>query len=723
MVELVAGAETEDDSGATVRLASTVMDREGFDESDVVAVEGRRRTVAMIGSPHGGEREIARLGERVRRNADVDTGNPVDVSAVDDRPARIVGVRPMRGTEVRGGETALRRRLDGTPVVTGDVVTVTLLRGSLTVSFRVTETRPDGPVLVGEDAAIELREEGDDPVRLSTGSVSYRDVGGLGDSREALRDLVELPFEYGDVFDAFGGRPPTGILVYGPSGTGKTLLAKAAANEVTAAPVAIACPALFEADRPADRLRTAADEAVEREPALFVLDDVDAIGGAGDDAGTTERRLLVALRSVMDRLADRDVVVLGTVSDPDDLDETLRRGGRFDREVELEVPDRDGRTDILSVLTRRLPLTGDVDLGAIASRTHGFVGADLRTLVDEAVLAGVRRVVGTDGRDPDSDPDPGLGGLDDVTLRQPDFEHARSAVEPSAMRELFVEVPDVSYEDVGGLEDAKRQLARAVELPLQYPELFERIGTTPPRGLLLYGPPGTGKTLLARAVASATDANFIAVDGPELLDRYVGESERAVREVFRRARQNAPTAVFFDEIDAIAPERGGGSEAQVIERVVSQLLTELDGIEALGDVVVIAATNRPEIVDPALLRPGRFEKIVEVPIPDAEAREGVFEVHTREVPLEDVDLTALAAETEGYTGSDIEAVVREACLLAIEDYLAATDFAPDDDAELRVTREQFDRALAAVPPSITGDTREFYEGIADRLRERTGRDR
>ncbi|MEF8790473.1 MAG: AAA family ATPase [Haloarculaceae archaeon] len=683
-----------------VRLTTELADRLGVEEGDVVAVTGSRRTVARVvlgGSPA--------LGERVRRNAGAEPGTAVTVEPASAPTAESVELEVSRA--VRGADSFLRRRLEGDPVLAGDTVEATLQGGAVRVTFTVGETRPAGPVVVGERTDLRVEGPDDGPPRLDTGTVGFDDVGGvpwLG----AFRDLVAMPFARGEAFEALGGRPPGAVLVHGPPGSGKTLLARAVAND---GPVeTLAVPATAFLDDP-DGIYDLAETAVDRAPAVLVLDDVDAVGRAAPAAGeasSTARRCTVALRSLLDDLRRHpDVLVVGTATDPDDLDPSLRRGGRFDREFELPVPDRDGRREILGALTRAAPVW-NVDLDDLAGRTFGHVGADLRALVDEAVLRAVRR---TDEAD-----------ADEAVLAPADFEAALSAVEPSAMREVAAEVPAVTFDDVGGLAEAKRELVRAVELPLRRPDLFEAAGVDPPRGVLLYGPPGTGKTLLARAVAGVTDANFIPVKGPELLDKYVGESERAVREVFRRARQTAPAVVFFDEIDALAPERSGGSGSgsRTTERVVSQLLTEVDGLEPRGEVAVVATTNRPELVDPALLRPGRLERVVPVSLPDGEAREEILGVHTRSVPLDGVDLSEIARKTDGYSGSDLEAVVREASLLAIEERLRE-ERTGSAAGEVRVTADAFERALDAVGPSVTPEVRDHHRGLRERFDGRSVR--
>jgi transitional endoplasmic reticulum ATPase len=611
-------------------------------------------------------------------------------------------------------------------------------------------------------------------------NVYPEDVGGLTRERAALADAVRV-LRGDDLFERLGRQPATGVLLGGPAGVGKTRLVHALVNETGATFVPLDAIRLAElgGDRADERLSDAAERARRGAPALVHVADLDAV--APEDGSESQRRLVVRLGRFLDELADAPgAIVVGEARRLGGVAAALRRGGRFDREVEFRAPSREERRELLGIHVRGLALGDDVDLDELAGRTHGFVGADVASLVRAGVSAAARRldaggpddvpgggpgIAGagagasgpgarpdanaSDGRDRSGDPTPtsarararsaglgdgdaGLGdddgggdggvgepvpdGADDgrsdadgPRVRMVDFRTALEEVEPSAMRDAAVEVPDVTWDDVGGLAAAKRELVRSVEWPLTHPELFAGAGISPPQGILLYGPPGTGKTLLARAVANATDANFISVKGPELLNKYVGESERAVREVFERARQNAPAVVFFDEIDAVSPERSD-DDSGAPERVVSQLLTELDGIEGLESVTVIGATNRPDRIDAALLRPGRLERIVEVPLPDESARESIFRVHTRSMPLRGIDPVDLAARTEGYSGSDIEAVVREAGMLAVEDALGR-DGAADG---IVVTADHFDRALAASEPSITPEQRDYYRDLADR---------
>jgi transitional endoplasmic reticulum ATPase len=650
---------------------------------EYVRIEGRERTVAFA-SRANVEADGVALGQHVRTNAAVEAGDRVTVSKVSVAPAHRLTVSPIRGVEVSEGEIPLADSINGWPVSAGDVIDATLLEDAITVSFSVTDTDPDGPVVVTDETTIIARNEPAQGDREGYLPASFDDIGGLSEPLEALGDAVVLPLERPDLFEELGEDPAGGVLLTGPSGSGKTLVSRALATEIGAHVVWLDASTISSKRSPAikrefDRI---VREARAKSPTLVVVDEVDAIAPADARASDRADRVGTHLRSLLDDLgSEPGVVVLGTAVDADDLPASLRRGGRFEREIDLPTPDEAARRDILTVLTRTVPLGMDVDLRTVAAGTNGFVGADLEAIVNEAVLEAGRRVG---------------PGADTPLVRMTEFEAALEVVEPSGMREISAAVPDVSYDDIGGLEDAKREVIRSVEWPLAYPDLFERLDADPPRGVLLYGPPGTGKTMLAKAVANATDANFVSIDGPEVLDKYVGESERAIRSVFERARSNAPSVVFFDEIDAIAPRRGQDFGTHAVERVVSQLLTELDGLEPLADVVVLAATNRPDVIDPALLRPGRFEHLVEIGLPDVGARREIFGVHTRSVPMGDVDLGVLASETAGYTGSDIAAVIREASLLAIEDAITGQSAGAP-----RVTADHFARALGTVEPSAS----------------------
>ena len=520
--------------------------------------------------------------------------------------------------------------------------------------------------------------------------ISYDDIGGLKDEVKKVREMIEIPLKKPEIFEKLGVAPPKGVLMHGPPGTGKTLLAKAVANESDAHFILINGPEIMSkyVGGSEENLREFFEEAEENAPSIIFIDELDAIAPKREETqGETERRTVAQLLTLMDGLNSRgQVVVIGATNRPDSIDGALRRPGRFDREIEIGVPDKDGRKEILEIHTRGMPLAEDVDLDNLAETTHGFVGADLEALSKEAAMRVVRRIIPDLNSDDEVPPEV----FEKLIVTKDDFKTALKEIQPSALREVLVQVPNVSWDDVGGLDDAKQELKEAVEWPLKYPDKFEKFGITPPKGTLLYGIPGTGKTLLAKAVANESDANFIAIKGPELLSKWVGESEKGVREVFRKARQTAPTVIFFDEIDSIASNRGAeAGDSGVTKRVVNQLLTEMDGLEELDDVAIIAATNRPDILDPGLVRPGRFDRHIKVDTPDEESRLAIFKVHTKDMPLaEDVKLSRLAKNTEGYVGADIEAVCREAAMLTLRE---------DINSET-VSMKFFEKAMEKVKP-------------------------
>ncbi|WP_435348886.1 CDC48 family AAA ATPase [Haloarchaeobius sp. HRN-SO-5] len=722
----VQGLAPQDAGRGIARLSQEAMAELGVEQGDVIRLTGRRQTVAKVRSGYEDDAaDVVRVDGNVRANADVGIDEFVEVEAVEVEPAESITVALPEYVILRGAEPYLARYLLDRPVLRGDSVHLRLLGQSLV--FLVTKTAPSGPVIITEETTLSIRDE---PIteadlkgeRTELPDVTYEDVGGLGRELDQIREMIELPLKHPELFRRLGIAPPKGVLLHGPPGTGKTLIAKAVANEVNASFFPVSGPEIMSKyyGESEQHLREIFDEASQNTPAIVFIDEIDSIAPSRDEVtGEVERRVVAQLLSLMDGLEERgDVVVIAATNRPDAIDTALRRGGRFDREIEVGVPSRDGRLEILQIHTSGMPLTDDVDLGELADVTYGFVGADIQSLAKEAAMHALRRVEVDLDLNVEVVP-PEI--LEEIHVTQEDFEAALQHVEPSAMREVFVEIPAVTYDDVGGLDAVKRELVRAVEWPLSYPVMFERLHTQAPKGVLLYGPPGTGKTLVARAVANASQVNFISVKGPELLDKFVGESERAVREVFQRARQNAPTIIFFDEIDALAPQRGGTFDSRVTERVVSQLLTELDGVEELRNVFVLGATNRPDIIDRALLRPGRLDKLVYVPSPDEPARREIFEVHTREMPLsDDVDLDRLAAETAGYTGGDIEAIVREASMSAMDEVIVSVegrDVTDDELAELAddvvVAEKHFEHALEKVTPSVTEEMQEFYEGLVD----------
>jgi transitional endoplasmic reticulum ATPase len=536
---------------------------------------------------------------------------------------------------------------------------------------------------------------------LIASSITYDDVGGLEEELQRVREMIELPLKHPELFDRLGIDPPRGVLLYGPPGTGKTLIAKAVANEAGANFYAIQGPEIMSKyyGQSEQKLREKFEEAEKNSPSILFIDELDSIAPKREDVqGEVERRVVAQLLTLMDGLGGRgQVIVIAATNREDSIDPALRRGGRFDREIEIGVPTRDGRKEIIQIHTRGMPLAEDVDLDKYANVTHGFVGADLAALAREAAMKCLGRLV------PELDLDKPVPSeiLERVRVTANDFDEALKEVEPSAMREVLVEIPRVTWEEVGGLDEVKMQLREMVEMPIENQDSFKRLGIKPAKGVLLYGPPGTGKTLIAKAVATESRANFISIKGPEIMSKWVGESEKAIRQMFKKAKQVAPAIVFLDEIDAIAPRRGVGSDTNVTERVVNQLLTSMDGLESLDGVTVIAATNRPDIVDPALLRPGRFDRLILTPIPDASARSTILKIHMRSMPLKDVDLDYLVSKTEGFVGADLENLCREAAMIALRE---------DKNAAV-VGARHFEAALKIVKPSVDKDVMKQYENI------------
>jgi len=720
---------------AVERQAMAEMDLEN---GDYVVIEGaENRAVARVwpGYPEDSGKQVVRIDGQMRQEVGAGIDDAVSIEKAEVKPATRLTVALPQNLRVRGDVgPMIRSNLSGQAVTEGQTVPVSFGLGPLSsmsgqkIPLKIASTEPSGTVVVTDQSEIEVSEK---PAEQITGEaagtggpeapdVTYEDIGGLDDELEQVREMIELPMRHPELFQQLGIEPPKGVLLHGPPGTGKTLMAKAVANEIDAYFTTISGPEIMSKyyGESEEQLREVFEEAEENAPAVVFIDEIDSIAPSrGETTGDVERRVVAQLLSLMDGLEERgDVIVVGATNRVDALDPALRRGGRFDREIEVGVPDKDGRKEVLQVHTRGMPLEDDVDLDTFAENTHGFVGADIEQLAKEAAMNALRRVrpeldLETDEIDAET--------LERLSVTRQDFKAALKGIEPSALREVFVEVPDVHWDQVGGLEDTKERLRETIQWPLEYPGVFEQMDMESAKGVLLYGPPGTGKTLLAKAVANEADSNFISIKGPELLNKYVGESEKGVREVFEKARSNAPTVVFFDEIDSIAGERGRhAGDSGVGERVVSQLLTELDGLEDLEDVVVVATTNRPDLIDAALLRPGRLDRHVHVPVPDEEARRKIFDVHTRFKPLaEGVDLDDLAARTEGYVGADIEAVAREASMAASREFINSVDPEEIDDSvgNVRVTPDHFEQALEEVSPSVTQDVREEYEQIEERF--------
>lgn len=669
----VAEALPKDVGRGLVRLDPQDLEHLGVRIGEVIQVVGKRTTVARTMPAYVEQRGqgLIQIDGILRVNAGVGLDERVTVQRVDVQPARTVMLSPVEGmrTVPSASQTRyLAKLLDGIPVVPGDRVRVNLF-GTRAQSFTVLETGPTGPVLIGPATVVRLSSENAERERST---ITYEDIGGLRRELRRIREMIELPLRYPEIFERLGIAPPKGVLLHGPPGCGKTLIARAVAHETSAYFSHINGPEIIDKFYGASeaQLRGVFDEARRRAPAIIFIDEIDAIAPRREDLSgdrQVERRVVAQLLALMDGLESRgDVIVIAATNLPNSLDPALRRPGRFDREITISVPDKDARYEILEIHTRGMPLASDVDMMRLSAVTHGFVGADMEALCREAAMSALRRLM------PDIDFSQAqipYEKLMELEVMAADFASALTEVEPSAIREVFTEVPNVSWDDVGGLADVKQLLKEVVEWPLRHDQIFERAGVRSPKGILLYGPPGTGKTLLAKALASQSEANFISVKGPQLLSMWIGESERGVREIFHKARQAAPCIIFFDEIDSLAPTRGG-SDSQVTERVVSQFLTEMDGIEELRGVVVLAATNRLDRVDSALQRPGRFDFLVEMPIPDQQARRDILRVRTRPMPLaDDVDLDVLAAETVGFVGADIEGLCHRAAILAIREYL------------------------------------------------------
>ncbi len=699
------------------RVPDQIAKKFGLSQGDLVKITGSSSTGAIVmrGFPEDRGLDIIRIDGLVRRNAGTSIGEKVAVQKTEVKEARSVTIAPADPhvmLQMMGGGIDLL----GKPVTKGDVISSAGLMsffGLGEIKFVVTDTSPSGIVLVTEvtdikvlPRAVEVKE-----AKVMVPAVTYEDIGGLKEELQRVREMIELPLKHPEVFDRLGIEPPKGVLLHGPPGTGKTLIAKAVANESGAHFIDIAGPEIMSKwyGESEARLRKVFEDAEKNAPSIVFIDELDAIAPKREEVtGEVERRVVATLCTALDGLKARGkVIVIGATNRVNALDPAIRRPGRFDREIELGVPDRDGRKEILQIHTRGMPLAKDIDLDRYANITHGFVGADLEALVKEAAMSALRRILPEIKLEEKLIP-PEV--LEKLQVTKEDFDNALKIAEPSAMREVLIEIPDVHWGDVGGLERAKQELIEAVEWPIKYPDAFKRVGIEPPHGILLYGPPGTGKTLLARAVATESEANFISIKGPELLSKWVGESEKGVRETFRKAKMAAPAIIFFDEIDALVPRRGSGfGDAHVTERVISQLLTELDGLEKLKNVVVIGATNRPDLVDPALLRPGRFDRLVLVPAPDEKARLEIFKIHTKGMPLgKDVDLALLAKETEGHAGSDIAALCREAAMLVLRKNIKGKE----------VRMQHFLEATEGIKPSMTPEMVKAYETFTERKSKR-----
>ncbi len=721
------------------RIDTGIMRELGLRRGDVISVKGNKETVAIVDRAYPADigEKIIRIDGIIRRNAKTGIGEIVNVKKAEVKEAKKITIAPsQKGVMVKANPKVLKQGLLGRALIKGDIVVlggaarrkdimsdmmsemgledifpelggIGLGFSGMQTRFIIVSTQPNKECIVTENTEVKLNPKAVDVSEENIPEVTYEDIGGLDNEIKKIREMVELPLKHPEIFDKLGIEPPKGVLLRGPPGTGKTLLAKAVANESECNFILINGPELMskfygESEK---NLRKKFENAEKSSPSIIFIDEIDAIASKREESyGEVERRVVSQLLTLMDGLKARGkVVVIGATNRPDAVDPALRRPGRFDREISIGVPGKKGREDILKIHTRSMPLSKDVNLKKLAKSTYGFVGADLASLAKEAAMNVLRKVLPKIRMDEEEEIPREV--LEKLRITKKDFRDALKIVRPSAMREVLVETPNVGWKDVGGLGDIQQELSEAVEWPLKYPQSFSRMGIRPPRGILLYGPPGTGKTLLAKAVANESECNFIQVKGPELLSKWVGESEKGIREIFEKARQVAPCVIFFDEIDSLASRRGGLSTGQrVTEQVLNQLLAEMDGLEELQNVIVIGATNRPDMLDPALLRPGRFDRTLLVKTPDKKARKQIFDIHTEQVPLsKDVDLDKLSEKTEGFVGADIESLVREAAMLALR----------KDKKAKKVGKKHFNKAMKKVKPSVSKEAAEKYKNVEE----------
>jgi len=719
----VAEAEQRDVGRKIARVDPTVAERLNISTGDALEVSSLGKKTTVLNWPAretDKDKGLIRIDGYARNKLDVGINDSVELKKVESKDARSITLAPTEPLRIVGAEDYLTDYLNGHLMTKGDTIPISVM--GQRIDLVVISTNPSGPVIITDSTKITVSEESAKAVQISkeggAPSITYEDIGGIRNEVARVREMIELPLRHPELFKRLGVEAPKGVLLHGPPGTGKTLLAKAVANETNASFYTIGGPEIMSKyyGESEEKLRNIFEQAEKNAPSIIFIDEIDSIAPKREEvSGEVERRIVAQLLSLMDGMSSRGkVVVIGATNRVNAVDPALRRPGRFDREIEIGVPDRDGRLEVLQIHTRGMPLAKDVDLEKLADISHGFVGADLQALSKEAAMRALRRVLPQIDLSSESIPSE---TLKKIIVTMQDFTGVIKEMEPSAMREVFVEVPNVKWDDIGGLPDIKEELQEAVEWPLKYQGLFTVVDAAPPKGILLYGPPGTGKTLMAKAAANESEANFISIKGPELLSKWVGESEKGIREVFRKARQAAPCLIFFDEIDAIAPTRGGGfGDSNVTERVISQLLTELDGLEILTNVVVIAATNRPDIIDPALLRPGRFDRLLYVSPPDRESRLQILKIHTKNKPLsDDVNLQQLADLSEGYTGADISSMSSAAVMLALRKHILKY---PDPDEaekfarELKLHMQEFEEAMKKIRP-LSSQELTMYKRISE----------
>jgi len=713
----VAMLERQTDVGyGRARVDTSSRRRLKLDLGDVIEITGKRTTVAKVfkGDQEDDGLNIIRIDGPTRTSIGVSVNETVKVSKCNPKIAEKVVLTPNipDGKKVKfeeGAEFIFKKNLLERPLIKGTDILIPniALMGNRSI-FLVNSTVPSGPVIVGPDTEIILKDEPEkvDTRKPRSGKTTYDDIGGLDDELKRIMEMIELPLKHPELFDRMGISAPKGVLLYGPPGTGKTLIAEAVANEAGASFYAVKGPEIMGRyyGQSEERLRKLFEEAESNAPSIIFLDEIDSIAPSRDSSnGEVERRVVAQLLTLMDGMGGRgDVIVIGATNREDSIDPALRRPGRFDREIEISVPNRVGRKDVIEVHTRDMPLSDDVNIDELAIMTQGFVGADLASLARESAMKCLSRNISK----LDLDKPVPASVLETMKVSMNDFVEALSDIEPSGMREVYVEIPKVTWADIGGLEAIKKEMEEAL-IPTEEQKAFERLGIQAGKAVLLYGPPGTGKTLIAKAVANESGANFISVSGPEIASKWMGETEQAIRKIFKKAKQMSPCIVFFDEIDSIAPKRGNG-DSQAWERVVAQLLTAIDGVESMSRVMIMAATNRPDMLDPALLRPGRIDRMILVGKPNAEARMSILKVHTRRMPLKGVDLKSLAELTDGYVGADIEALCREAGLLAYR----------NNNATEVISHSDFISALEVVKPSVDEATFENYEAMGKEIRKR-----
>ena len=721
----VAEAEQRDVGRKIARIDPEVAERLNITSGDALEISSLGKKTTVLNWPARESdrgKGLIRIDGYIRNKLDVGINDQVEVKKVTSKDAKSITLAPTEPLRIVGAEDYLTEYLNGQLMTKGDTIPLNVM--GQRVDLVVISTNPSGPVIINDSTKVTVSEESAKAGQVlregAAPSITYEDIGGLGNAVDRVREMIELPLRHPELFKRLGVEAPKGVLLHGPPGTGKTLLAKAVANETNANFYTIGGPEIMSKyyGESEERLRNVFQQAEKNAPSIIFIDEIDSIAPKREEvSGETERRIVAQLLSLMDGMSTRGkVVVIGATNRVNAIDPALRRPGRFDREIEIGVPDRNGRLEVLQIHTRGMPIAKDVNLEKLADISHGFVGADLQALAKEAAMRALRRVLPEVDLSTESIP---AETLRKIIVTMQDFLDIIKEMEPSAMREVFVEVPDVKWEDIGGLSSIKQELQEAVEWPLKYQQIFTYADATPPKGILLYGPPGTGKTLIAKAAANESEANFISIKGPELLSKWVGESEKGVREVFRKARQAAPCIIFFDEMDAIAPRRGGDfGDTHVTERLISQLLTELDGLEILTNVIVIGATNRPDIIDAALLRPGRFDRLLYVPPPDRDSRIQIIKIHTKKKPLaDDVNIEQLADHTEGYTGADIASLSSAAVMLAVREYVSKYKDQKQADnrvKELKIQMRHFEEAMKKIRPLSTQELN-IYKRISEQF--------